>query len=233
MGFPVLEYLKNATKGPVPILIDDLVVDVLLREEPTYSYEITEHPVEEGLSVNDAKIRRPVTLSLDCVFMDMDKSALGIGQAALNETLSDDTWQQKKEKVFDLFYGIDRTKSEQPHENATKKKRGRLFEITTPFTTYKNMTLEEIRPDISVSTATSFFCTLIFREIRKVRSVIREVDDEDVPQRLKSKKKDKHKTKDTTKKPTENKGLDKLKGIFAKDQSWFDSLAEGAATIFA
>ena len=75
MVLPVVQgIIDNPSKlkdlfGSTPTLIGDIVVDVLLSESPTYSWELTKHPVEAGLDIVDSRYQKPVLVSLDCIFL--------------------------------------------------------------------------------------------------------------------------------------------------------------------
>jgi len=48
--------------------IGDLLVDAVLSRETTLDSEVTENPVEDGFCVADHVVRKPIKLSLECIF---------------------------------------------------------------------------------------------------------------------------------------------------------------------
>lgn len=47
---------------------DFLTVDVVMGRETKFNSEVTEYPVEDGFPIADHVIRKPMTLSLECIF---------------------------------------------------------------------------------------------------------------------------------------------------------------------
>jgi len=179
--------------GFTPILIGELAVDVLKSETPSYDFEITDHPVEGGQNVTDNNIARPIGLTLDCIFTDTDFSGSAAGKALANGTFSVATWQDKRDKLFEI------------------KDAREVIDVQTPLDTYLSMAIQSISIDRQASTANALFCRIVFKEVRIVDSEVVEVDLSEVPQEEKKEKqkkanrktkKDQDKNKQQTREPT-------------------------------
>ena len=85
-----------------PILIGDVKIDVLISETPVYDFEVTGRPVEAGLDVTDARIAKPIALTLECIITD-DIFELSVS-SALSMLDGIQTWQDKKTALFALQF---------------------------------------------------------------------------------------------------------------------------------
>lgn len=181
---------KDQFFGSTPVILSsgekELVVDVLIEERPDFSFKITEHPVEEGLSINDAKFRKPVTLTLECIFMDMDLSPTGVARNAMYGGFSTEDRKNKRDRLFLMA-----------EEDG-------IIEVVTPYRTYKSMVIESIVPEITARTASADFVTLTLREVVRVESAVG-VATKEVPKRLKSKEKEANKNAEKKEKPPKDK----------------------------
>lgn len=149
--------------GLNPPSIGDIIIDVLLEESPSYEYMVTEHPVEAGLDITDARIERPVTLSLDCILTDTAFDPVSLAKAALSGNLSLDSWKDKKDALYKM------------------KDQNKLIDVSTPLHYYKNMMITSIAPNATAEKGGAFFFTVELREIRIVESIIGYVDPSMLP----------------------------------------------------
>lgn len=159
-----------------PILIGEVVVDVLVSETPVYDFEVTARPVEAGLDVTDARIAKPVSLTLECIITD-DIIELSLA-SALSLLGGIQTWQDKKNKLFEL------------------KDSNQLIDVITPLDTYDDMVIASLQIDQTKSTSTALFFRISFKNIKLVKTAFGLVDDSAIPEAKKKKKKSKHKKGD-------------------------------------
>lgn len=208
MGFPtpanVVEDKKNQFFGSTPVLLStekqELVVDVLTEERPDFTWEITEHPIEEGLSINDARIQRPTMLTLECTFLDPDLSANGVARQAINGTWSAESWKDKQARLFRMASESD------------------VIKVITPFKTYNSMVIESITPTVTAATGDAFVATVALKEVVRVSSALSETTSDQVPKRLKSKKTEAQKNADK-KKPDPKKNGKGMKSVTGKEST--------------
>jgi hypothetical protein len=156
-----------------PILIGDIVVDVLVSESPVYDFDITARPVEAGLDITDARIAKPVALALECIITD-DIIELSLS-SALSLLGGIQTWKDKKNKLFEL------------------KDSNQLIDVITPLDTYDDMSIASIQIDQNKSNSTALFFRISFKNIKLVKTAFGLVDDSAIPEAKKKKKKTKHK----------------------------------------
>lgn len=152
------------------VLIDDLAVDVLRSETPVYDFELTEKPVESGFDVNDARIAKPIGVTLELILTDAELSASAVGINLLNDTLEFSTWKEKRDRLFEI------------------KDSNEVVDVVTPLNKYESMVITSLRIDQTKDTARALFCRIDFRELRVVSSLITGVDDAAIPKKKKAKK---------------------------------------------
>jgi hypothetical protein len=158
--------------GVNPVLIGDLPVDVLRSETPVFDFNLTEHPVESGFDITDARIERPIGVTLEVILTDTELSASAVGFAALNDTLGFDTWKDKRDRLYEI------------------KNSSEIIDVVTPLDKYESMVITSLRVDQTPQTARALFARIDFREIRVVKSQITGVDDNAVSALTRSKKPD-------------------------------------------
>lgn len=54
----------------MPTYIEGFEIDAVVNEDRTLDCEITDHPVEKGVSITDHARVRPLTISMDCIVSD-------------------------------------------------------------------------------------------------------------------------------------------------------------------
>ena len=199
-----LDELK-ARFGPNIALINDLPIDVVISALPIYEYEVTRAPVEEGSDITDSRKRKPVGLTLECIFTDPDFSASAAGMNLLAGTFSLDKWRDKKSKLDGLMASEE------------------VLTVVTEYETYESMVLTRVAPDRQVSTVNALFVTLQFIDIRIVSSAVTDVDPSQIPKRKKKKKKKKHTEKEKDSKSKDVKGK-KSKSILKKGSDFLSGL---------
>lgn len=219
MGLPdVANLIKNPSEllerlGLTPAKINDIVIDVLRSELPTHDFEVTEHPVETGISINDTKIKRPLVVSLDAIFTDAETDAVGVvtkfigtGQDLLA------TWQEKKTAIYELM-------------NSNE-----LITVTTEHDTYPDMLLTSVRPIRERGNTRAWFVQLDFKHISIVSSEVASVSEADLPAELKEEEKEtgKDRKKERRKqKKKDNRGKEQAKEATQPRKSILRQLAEG------
>ncbi|NIV93791.1 hypothetical protein GWN42_13580 [candidate division KSB1 bacterium] len=161
--------------GFVPVIVGDIIVDVLVSETPVYDYDVTEHPVEAGLDVTDNRVARPATLILDCILTDIALSPQAIAGAVAAGVLAGGfpplTWQAK----YDALLGL-----------AAKND---IVDVFTPLNTYSSMMITSVRPNQNKDTSQALFFNIEMREIRTVASEINIVDPSQIPKKIKEQEK--------------------------------------------
>jgi len=200
--------------GSTPTLIGDIVVDVLLGETPVHSWELTQHPVEAGLDVTDSRYKKPVGVSLDCIFTDPEFSVSEIagdivGAIASGGSLKDAnpfskaTWREKRDALDELSRG------------------NNFIDATTPNGEYTSMMIRDIRPVFDKNKANAFFFRIDLQHVDVASSDIVAVDDSQIPEDLK-KKKNPDAAKKTAK--TKKKGKKVVEDAGAKKESVLNKL---------
>lgn len=182
-----LEDLKDFF-GLTPNLIGDLPIDVVLSESPTYDFEITEHPVMSGASISDARIKKPIGVTLECIFTDPDFSAGALAKSFISGTFSLNTWKDKRDRLYEI------------------KDTNELIDVNTVSNSYTDMTIVNVTPDIRPTTANAFFCTVEFREIETVSTDTRALDFDELSDDLKKKQTDDQAAASNTSSPTTDAG---------------------------
>lgn len=148
--------------GFVPSLINDIIIDVLERETPSYAWEISRHPVE-GTDVTDSRVKQPTGLTLDCIFTDMQLSATNIITSVLNGGFSLHTWRDKKEALYTLAES------------------NQVIDVRTPLDLYSNMMIKSITPNQDKTTGSVFAFSIEFERVTTVSSEWGYVDPSDLP----------------------------------------------------
>jgi len=102
MGVP---QISSATKDPqqllrmlgaVPSKIGDLILDVVVRESIDWNWTVTKYKVEAGYNASDLRIKDPMRLVLDVVFVDKQYGVTDIIANTLSrEGLAPATWRDK------------------------------------------------------------------------------------------------------------------------------------------
>jgi hypothetical protein len=160
-----LAQVANVIKDPGSILdmlfgfdtlIDDITVDVLIEERPTYSWTITEKTVESGLPISDARVKNRNNLVLEILQSD-DQLELSI--ASVTSLLDGiQTWQDKLDRFLELAH-LDK-----------------VIEIQTPSTLYTDMVIKTFSPNITKDKSTALWCRIEFQEMRIVSTETSTVD---------------------------------------------------------
>jgi len=169
-------------------LIGELPIDVLTSVQPIHNWDVTEYPVEEGFDITDARIKKPIGLVLDCIFTDPDFSARSAGKAALNGTWNTDSWQDKRDKLYEY------SDSEE------------VIDVLVDGTQYESMVITNIDPNRVASTSNAYFVKIELKFIRVAASKISDVDESQIPKKKKAKKKQKHTEQDKRTAPEANEG---------------------------
>ena len=146
----VLPSLKEAAK-----IGDELTCDVIVNRETKFDCEVTEFPVEDGFSVADHCIRKPMGLTLEVLFTPTPvtwfNSALGGSQHTLNRVLN---------AVMAIW------------------KAGEPITITLVDAIYTDMVMTSAPMPRRVEDGYCYKATLQFQHVRKVTQRTEEVDDE-------------------------------------------------------
>jgi len=85
-----------ADLGAKPSSFGDLDFDVVLREAPDMTWDVTDYKVEAGYSASDLRVQRPVRVTLDVVFVNKSYGVIDlIANTLTGEGLAPQTWRDK------------------------------------------------------------------------------------------------------------------------------------------
>jgi hypothetical protein len=134
------------SKAKKPVKIEDIEFDALLDEEMTLEADAPDYPVEDGFSVNDTIILKPMTLSMTLFVTDTPVTwkSKGHGGAGWTDSVI--------QKLEDLYF------SKSP------------VTIVTSDRTYKNMAILSISISKSKEVGYARQIPITFREIRITKS---------------------------------------------------------------
>jgi len=177
MGIPdVANLATNPTEllerfGLMPARINDIVIDVLKVELPSYDFDITEHPVEDGTPVSDMKIKRPPVLILDAIFADAEFDAVGIITKFIGTGAPSflSTWQDKQSAIYELMNSDDE-----------------IITVTTEHDIYPDMLLKAVRPVREVDKVRAWFVQLEFKRVKIVQTEVSDILAGDLPEEVKN-----------------------------------------------
>lgn len=132
---------------------DNLTIDVLMSRETTLNSEVSEYPVEDGFPVSDHVTRKPLTLSMECVF-----------------TPSPVTWggrSQSSGRMADVARQLQEI-----------YKKGEPITVTVPDAIYPNMIMTHAPLPRSLSDGVCYRLQIDFVQVRIVKQKTAEVDEE-------------------------------------------------------
>jgi hypothetical protein len=151
--------------GLTQAAIGDVVVDVARSYTPSSAADLSDHPVEDGFDISNARVIRPHSLIMECILTDPDFSGGNIATAALTGSLGNLTtsWRDKRDMLNEMFESSD------------------LITVSTPEKTYDNMAIVSITPDRRAATGNAYFFTIELREVKIVKSDIYGFSPDDLP----------------------------------------------------
>jgi hypothetical protein len=163
-----LEDLKSLF-GLIPVMIDDIIVDVLSRVEVDYSFNITSKPCEEGY-INDARIANPITMRMECVFSNNieNMTLSGLGKSLLAGNFSLDSWKQKRDALLEL------------------KNKNKIITVVTPDKKYDNLMIERLVITREDAHDACFF-SIDLVEVSIKKTAMSSVSDQELPDKVKDK----------------------------------------------
>ena len=143
---PVRKFGNKITPG------DNIALEIFtLTGEVTHESEITTHPVEEGIDINDNTRRLPITGNFECVVPDDPGvySLIGDRRIIESEKFSQVIWEY-----------LLRLKNESV-----------VFELATKYGYYKNMLIKSLRPTETIETGNTIQFMMDVLEVRRVNSM--------------------------------------------------------------
>lgn len=182
--------------GSTPNLIGDVPIDVLSREANSNTYLTTDHPVEDGASMTDARIKNPEIARLTCIISD-DLSDVSIGSIAQTVRNKIQTWREKLVRLYEI------------------RDSNELIEVTTPLQTYTDMTITSINVEQTPETSQALFFTVELKKLRLVTAKLEQVSAASIPKRKKKKKTDDNDKMDDKTKKKQERGKRKKRSILA------------------
>lgn len=129
---------------------ETLVLDVTEKHDPSFTSEVTKHPVESGIKVSDHSRINPIKLSLGVIIVDTPGP--GKDGGSKNPVSAPNRSQ-------DTFQMLRRIKDE-----------ALLCDITTSFFRYTNMAITNLAPSISADVKNAIQVRIDFEELRIVDS---------------------------------------------------------------
>ena len=220
MGIPdVVNLATNPTEllerfGLMPARINDIVIDVLKVELPSYEFDITEHPVEDGTPVSDMKIKRPPVLVLDAIFADAEFDAVGIITKLIGTGTPSflSTWQDKQSAIYELM-------------NSDNE----IITVTTEHDIYPDMLLKSVRPIREADKVRAWFVQLEFKRVRIVQTEVSDILAGDLPEEVKNDPEKAEKANDSKKKQAKktDRGKQQTQEASKPRKSILRQMAEG------
>jgi hypothetical protein len=148
-------------------LIDDIKVDVVNAGAVESSYDVTQHPVETGLVITDARIEKPLTLTLDAILTD-DEIELSVS-SAMSMLDGVQTWKDKRDRLFEL------------------QAKAKVITVKTTFKTFSNLLIASVRVNWDKSTSTACWFSINFQQVKIVQSAISAIGMDQLPEEISSK----------------------------------------------
>lgn len=138
----------------VPAKIGDtLEVDVLIDRETKFDTDVTEYPVEDGFPVSDHVTRKPMTLSMTCVFTPSPVTYAGRNPSA-------GRMAQVARTLQEIY------------------KKGEPLTVTVPDAIYPNMIMTHAPLPRTVSDGVCYRMQLDFVQVRIVKQKTEEISEE-------------------------------------------------------
>ncbi|WP_314625428.1 phage baseplate protein [uncultured Selenomonas sp.] len=122
---------------------ENLLVDVVLSRETAFESEVTENPVEDGFVVADHVRRRPLTLSMECVFTPTPVTFDAVGNPGFR-------MNNVADEIMKIY------------------KAGEPVEIKTPDAIYKNMVMLTSPLVRNVQNGFCYRMQMTFKHVRMV-----------------------------------------------------------------
>jgi hypothetical protein len=155
--------------GSTPTLVDDITIDVLLSETPSYEWDLTKHPVEAGLDVTDSRYKRPVSVTLDCILTNPDFSITNILSTAIGggNPFKVVPWEEKRDALDELM------------------NQNKFIDVVTPNREYSSMMITSVQPMFDKDKSKAYFFRITLERVETVSSEIVNVDPSQIPESLK------------------------------------------------
>lgn len=157
--------------GFAPIIVGDIIIDVLRSETPVFEYEITERPVEAGLDITDNRLKRPTGLNLDFVLTDTVLDPASITAAVSAGVLTGGLPPLTASAKYAAFKEL--------------AEKNQIIDVYTPLDSYTNMMIKTLRFSQDKDTASAAFGSVELREVRIVASEINILDSAQLPAKIK------------------------------------------------
>lgn len=139
--------VRLSFQGKPQTKINNIDIDVLTSEAPTFQNTITQNPTEAGAYVSDNIINNPIQLTLNCIITDFSRIAgrqTDAAEGRRSSTVFFDLKQLRKDK--------------------------QIFSIQTGLDLYENMAIASFRPVRNASNTNALEFSIDFQEVLKVKS---------------------------------------------------------------
>lgn len=145
--------------GASPAKINDMILDVVVKEAPTWSWTTSQYKTQSGFVSSDVRIKNPDRLVIDCVFVDKQYGAKDIAAAGLTgEGFAPETWRDKYKTFKDLVHAED------------------IVTVTIGLDTYSSMQVKQVDIIRDSSRAGYLGFTVTLEELRVIDTDFDEVD---------------------------------------------------------
>lgn len=146
------EDLYNSEARPTPVLFDSVLVNALMREDPSEPLLPTSHPIESGESISDYVIELPKIVTFDCVFLT---DGFGEEGASL-------------ENIEQTTGNLPMTYEEKRAEIEGKREQHWLWTINTGYKVYEGYLITDIIPNRTPGNSLSWTVQIVFQHISTV-----------------------------------------------------------------
>ena len=133
---------------------DNLEVDVLIDRQTTFDTEVTENPVEDGFPVSDHVTRKPMELTMTCVFTPTPVTYAG-------RNSSNGRLAQVARELQEIY------------------KKGEPLTVTLPDAIYPNMIMKRAPLTRSVQDGVAYRLQIDFVQVRIVKQKTAEVSEDE------------------------------------------------------
>lgn len=143
MAFDLLDIVFNPAGGK---WVGAIQLDAMVEENHEQNVDITEFPLEDGSTISDHMIVKPLELSITAVASSAALSVIDLVSKALNPAIS----------VFEQLTNLKNSKS--------------LVTVITGLKVYPNMGITQFSVTRDKDTGSALFFTMSFREVKKAFS---------------------------------------------------------------
>lgn len=173
MAFSFLRPVRQVKIGPDALAGETatggfIVVDATISEEHEVNYEVTRHPVPQGISITDHKRREPRVLKMDCIISNtpIQNSVDGI-----NDLTSIDEIAEGVQQNIDSLSASGTLARSERDTNAWQQLKAYaagddLMDVFTTLEAYRNMQITNLSTARTATTGQALHFSITLQEIR-------------------------------------------------------------------